>query len=311
MQIPNFPASLLHEHHAWHTGGRNPAALNPGAGDDFLTFHHNFVAKALAWYKTQPGFSPLQVTPWTAVPPQLKLSVLGWSPGLQNDETRLSSNPLSFPSSDELGRFIEFGEFGGNNIHGWLHNAAANHFSEPLLATFDSPQSTYFYQLHGLVDHWWQSWTAAHPKWEPFHSAGDRLRNLAVGQNADGRLEVFGTASDDSIWHTWQTAANDGWSGWSVFHSSSDRLRSLVVGRNADGRLEVFGTASDDSIWHTWQTAPNNGWSSWVAFHSGSDRLRNLAVGQNADGRLEIFGTASDDSIWHTWQTAANNGWNS
>ena len=26
-----------------------------------------------------------------------------------------------------------------------------------------------------------------------------RLRNVAVGQNEDGRLEVFGTASDDSV----------------------------------------------------------------------------------------------------------------
>jgi hypothetical protein len=36
---------------------------------------------------------------------------------------------------------------------------------------------------------------------------------LVVIQNQDGRLEVFGTAPDDTIWHTWQIAPNNGW--WS------------------------------------------------------------------------------------------------
>jgi PASTA domain len=53
-----------------------------------------------------------------------------------------------------MGRFIEFGEFGGNNIHGWMHNAAATQFGESVLSTLDSPLSTYFYQLHGLIENW-------------------------------------------------------------------------------------------------------------------------------------------------------------
>ena len=40
--------------------------------------------------------------------------------------------------------------------------------------------------------------------WELFFSESNRLRKLVVVQNADGRLEVFGTASDNTIWHTWQ-----------------------------------------------------------------------------------------------------------
>ncbi|MGV1029998.1 MAG: peptidoglycan-binding protein, partial [Dermatophilaceae bacterium] len=97
--------------------------------------------------------------------------------------------------------------------------------------------------------------------WSLLHGAGDRLRDVVMGANADGRLEVFGTAGDDTIWHTWQTSPSNGWSAWTQFHSAGDRLRTLAVGRNADGRLEVFGTAGDDTIWHTWQTSPSNGWS--------------------------------------------------
>ena len=54
-------------------------------------------------------------------------------------------------------------------------------------------------------------------------------------------------ASDDSIWHTWQTAPSNGWSGWAPFHSGADRLRNLVVGQNADGRLEIFARGADNA----------------------------------------------------------------
>jgi hypothetical protein len=151
--------------------------------------------------------------------------------------------------------------------------------------------------------------------WQPFlipGPAGDKLVTLAVGQNRDGRLEVFGTAADDTIWHNWQTSANNGWSGWQPFMSLDDRLVTLVVGRNLDGRLEVFGAASDQTLWHNWQISPNNGWSGWQPFlipGPAGDKLVTLAVGQNRDGRLEVFGTAADDTIWHNWQTSANNGW--
>jgi hypothetical protein len=35
-----------------------------------------------------------------------------------------------------------------------------------------------------------------------------------AAQNADGRLEVFGVGTDNVLWHMWQTAPNNGWSGW-------------------------------------------------------------------------------------------------
>ena len=47
--------------------------------------------------------------------------------------------------------------------------------------------------------------------WYPMFHGEVRLRNLAVAQNQDGRLEVFGTAPDDRIWHAWQSVAGKGW----------------------------------------------------------------------------------------------------
>lgn len=34
-----------------------------------------------------------------------------------------------------------------------------------------------------------------------------------IDPNADGRLELFTRGADGALWHIWQTAANNGWSG--------------------------------------------------------------------------------------------------
>ena len=129
--------------------------------------------------------------------------------------------------------------------------------------------------------------------------------NIAVGNNADGRLEIFARGTDNALWHQWQTAPNNGWSGWASLGGviTSDP----VLGRNADGRLEVFARGTDNAVWHQWQTAPNNGWSGWASL--GGVITSNIAVGNNADGRLEIFARGTDNALWHQWQTAPNNGW--
>jgi len=35
-----------------------------------------------------------------------------------------------------------------------------------------------------------------------------------LGRNGDARLELFAIARDGNLWHKWQTAASNGWSGW-------------------------------------------------------------------------------------------------
>ena len=126
-----------------------------------------------------------------------------------------------------------------------------------------------------------------------------------VGQNADGRLEVFAQGTDGGVWHIWQTAPNNGWSGWATMGGviTSDP----VVGRNQDGRLEVFARGTDGAVWHNWQSVPNNGWSGWATL--GGVITSNPAVAANEDGRLEVFTRGTDNAVWHIWQTAPNNGW--
>ncbi len=126
-----------------------------------------------------------------------------------------------------------------------------------------------------------------------------------IAQNLDGRLEIFVRGTDSALWHIWQTAPNNGWSGWA---SLGGILESdPVVFQNEDGRLEVFVRGSDSALWHIWQTAPNNGWSGWASL--GGILTSDPAIYQNEDGRLEVFARGTDSALWHIWQTARNNGW--
>ena len=136
-------------------------------------------------------------------------------------------------------------------------------------------------------------------------SRGGAIFNPVVGNNQDGRLEVFARGTDGALWHIWQTAPNDGWSGWASLGGGMGSRVTLA--NNADGRLEVFVRGTDGALWHIWQTAPNNGWSGWA---SRGGLIKGAPfVARNADGRLEVFAKGMDDALWHIWQTAPNNGW--
>src|SRR5437868_11628409 len=67
--------------------------------------------------------------------------------------------------------------------------------------------------------------------WDQLYHQDDRLRDLKVGRNADGRLEVFGLAPDDTIWHTWQVAPSGNWNGgWEqVYKSHCIRVLIKIV----------------------------------------------------------------------------------
>ena len=118
-----------------------------------------------------------------------------------------------------------------------------------------------------------------------------------------GRMEVFARGTDKAVWHLWQTAPSNGWSGWASLGGWVDIIRSA---RNADGRLEMFARGSDKAVWHRWQTAPNNGWSDWNSLGGWVDLIE---LGQSQDGRLELFARGADGALWHRWQTAPSNGW--
>jgi acylphosphatase len=160
---------------------------------------------------------------------------------------------------------------------------------------------------------------SAHPGWDACTGLGSLfgtaflaamegvgLRDIAdVAVNADGRLEVFATGTDNALWHIWQTAPNNGWSSWASL--GGVLTSSRAVGRNADGRLEVFVRGTDDALWHKWQLTPGGAWSGWTSL--GGVITSDPFVSRNLDGRLEIFARGTDKALWHIWQMSPNNGW--
>ena len=134
---------------------------------------------------------------------------------------------------------------------------------------------------------------------------------LSVGQNADGRLELFLVGLDNQVYHNWQTSPNtDTWSGWYLLGPSAQTATSLVVEQNANGALEVFALGTDEYIYHNYQT---DNWIGWSQIPGGWQG-KALSAGRNADGRLELFLVGLDNQVYHNWQTSPNtdtwSGWN-
>src|SRR5260370_6817731 len=92
---------------------------------------------------------------------------------------------------------------------------------------------------------------------------GSILPDPSLGQNQDGRLEVFAIGNDGfsgtDATHDWQTAAGiTQWSGFSSLGNPPPGTVSPQVAQNQDGRLEVFVVGLDGAVWHVWQTSPNS-----------------------------------------------------
>jgi hypothetical protein len=181
----------------------------------------------------------------------------------------------------------------------------------------DGRLEVFFNSQDGIIWHIWQ--TSPGGTWSSWASLNKPpnisfTSGTAVGENADGRLEVFITGSDGMLWHIWQVTAGGGWhnSWFSLGRPSAANLESPpAVVRNADGRLEVFSIDTNGALWHIWQTSPNGTWSSWVSLGTPTNVqfVPTPGVNQNADGRLEVFIPGSDGALWHIWQITAGGSW--
>jgi hypothetical protein len=134
-----------------------------------------------------------------------------------------------------------------------------------------------------------------------------------LAPSGDGRLELFVVDFEGELWHIWQTAWSNGWSGWSQSTAPGNSWPA-TVGASGDGRLELFVVSGSGDLQHQWQTAWSNGWSDWVSFPSPPQTVPGLgyyapAIAPSADNRLVLF--AANGALWRMEQTAWSNGWSS
>jgi hypothetical protein len=139
--------------------------------------------------------------------------------------------------------------------------------------------------------------------WFGQRSFGGAAKELSIGSNSDGRLELFYVGTDANLYHNWQTTPNGGWLGQRPFGGAA---KKIAIGSNSNGRLELFYIGTDNNLYHNWQTTPNGGWFGQRPFGGAA---KELAIGLNSDGRLELFYVGTDDNLYHNWQTTPNGGW--
>ncbi|MFD0974033.1 peptidoglycan DD-metalloendopeptidase family protein [Plantactinospora endophytica] len=133
-----------------------------------------------------------------------------------------------------------------------------------------------------------------------------RADRLAVGNNADGRLQAFATTGAGSVRSTWQLTPNGTFSPWRDLGGTE--LRAPVVGSSADGRLEMFSIGGNGRLYHKWQTTPNGDWTGWTD-RGGTDLSSEISIGRNADGRLQVFVVGGDGAVYSIWQLTLNGSW--
>lgn len=200
-----------------------------------------------------------------------------------------------------------------NNWNGWYYNTPPQPAQDSRVAVTADRAGTIWVFCRGTKPSYTVTSERLIPstqKWLAFQAPPDLqmdgcVSSPAVGQNEDGRLEVFMREQDGGIYHCWQMFPDMNWSGWVAM--GGQMVGDPAVGHDADGRLEVFARGQDGAIYGAWQLAPNGGWSSW--YNHGSEFAGDPVAFTRPDGRLELFVRGPDGSISTKWQVQPNGGW--
>jgi hypothetical protein len=135
-----------------------------------------------------------------------------------------------------------------------------------------------------------------------FSSLGGWASKIAVGQNADGRIEIYQLGGGGGVYHQWRTPAGS-WSGWASLGGAG---ADLSVARETNGSIDVFVVNTSGAIEVMDQSGPNGGWSNgWQVLGAGP--FVHVAAGTNANGHIEVIGTTQSGDVQHTWQNIPAN----
>ena len=132
------------------------------------------------------------------------------------------------------------------------------------------------------------------------------MQQLAVGQNADGRIEAYVRAGG-ALYHQWRTTSGGWTGGWSSLGGS--QLQDIAVASEANGTIDAFALGGDSVPYETQQNGPNLGWGgTWSNLGDGSTFTK-LVAGRTSAGLLRLFGLMPNGVIRTTYQQTANGPW--
>ena len=146
--------------------------------------------------------------------------------------------------------------------------------------------------------------------WTRFFQAGDKIKELTWTRNPNGKLEIIRIDPDNHVFHTTQSAPNNGTFGsWKQLYPAGEKRISISVEANLDGRLELFAVGDDGRIYRTAQTTAGNWSGNWVRANTSSELFLGVWMARNADGTLEVFAININHRIRRTRQTSPGGGW--
>ena len=133
-----------------------------------------------------------------------------------------------------------------------------------------------------------------------------------LAPSGDGRLELFIFAIDGSLWHIWQTAWSNGWSGWASPGGEFAEWPAAIA-RNGDGRLITLAVGG--ALEQIEQTSWSNGWSGWTSLGLPPGGMINPPTfTAGADGRLILFASSTGQNappqLWRLEQDVWGGSWN-
>ena len=115
---------------------------------------------------------------------------------------------------------------------------------------------------------------------------GGSVKQIAVGNDGQGQLSVFGIGSADNstIYYKYQLSPGGNWSEWTNLGGS---VKQIAVGNDGQGQLSVFGIGSaDNSPYHIYQSSPGGNWSDWTKL---GGTVKEIAVGNAQNDSLALF----------------------
>jgi hypothetical protein len=131
------------------------------------------------------------------------------------------------------------------------------------------------------------------------------IQSIAVGQNADGRIQLFVGGSCHPFLYT-RSQASPNLEAWGPWSALAWARKQCAIGLNADGRMEVFALNWDGKCQRFWQEKENGPLTGGVDI--GAAGWEQIAMERNLDGRLELFALVAGN-VYHLWQTVPNGSW--
>jgi len=118
----------------------------------------------------------------------------------------------------------------------------------------------------GSIQHNWQNGAVVGTSWSGWSAyTGIANSNIAAVRTPAFIQEIYYRDSNGSIYRSYQTAVDGGWSAWESIGGSANG--TPIIGHNDDGRLQIFEIHPDGKIWNRYQLS-GGGWSNWTAYGS-------------------------------------------